>query len=228
MSNAEYLKRYAAPKSWHIARKSTKYITKPNPGAHSMEVGMSLGVVLRLLGQTATARETKKALMLQEVLVDGRRVRDPRFIVGLFDVITIAKEHVVVLLDHLGRLAFRKIAADAAAKKVCRVDGKHPVKGGKLQLNLVDGRNILLEKDDYRVGDSVVLETPSQKIISHIPLTEGAHILLTGGRHVGSVGVVQSVADGVVTYVHGKDVLRTRPANTYAMPKEYHVLMHHE
>jgi small subunit ribosomal protein S4e len=102
------------------------------------------------------------------------------------------------------------------------------VKGGKLQVNLTDGRNILMDKTDVKVNDSILIEVPAQKAKQRLPLEAGAHILLMGGKHIGSVGVVQSVAGDVVTYAHGKETRRTRPEYAYVVPKEIHVLMEHE
>ena len=42
-----HLKRIAAPKSWLINRKSSTFIVRPNPGAHALDKGLPLGVIIR-------------------------------------------------------------------------------------------------------------------------------------------------------------------------------------
>ena len=45
-----HLKRIASPRTWLINRKSNTFITRPKPGAHSFEHGISLGQTAQLLG----------------------------------------------------------------------------------------------------------------------------------------------------------------------------------
>ncbi|MEK9695427.1 MAG: hypothetical protein VW270_06650, partial [Candidatus Poseidoniales archaeon] len=74
-----------------------------------------------------------------------------------------------------------------AGWKVCRIEGKTTVKGGKTQLNLHDGRNILVDNaSEYKTGDSLKLGLPDQNIIQHIKFGEGTRCYLIGGVHVGS------------------------------------------
>ncbi|MGB1660494.1 MAG: 30S ribosomal protein S4e, partial [Candidatus Poseidoniaceae archaeon] len=67
-----------------------------------------------------------------------------------------------------GRLQYRRISAKEAAWKVCRIEGKTTIKGGRTQLNLHDGRNLLVDdpsKDAYATGDSLKMNLPDQKIL---------------------------------------------------------------
>ena len=85
-----HLKRIATPRTWVIDRLSRTFITRPKPGAHSLAQGMPLSVILRDMVKVAsTTAEVKKILNNKEVLVDGKRRKDHRLIVGLFDIISI-------------------------------------------------------------------------------------------------------------------------------------------
>ena len=104
-----HLKRIAAPRTWLVQRKENTFIIRPKPGAHSLEYGLSLGVILRdVLKVGKTLAEVKKILNNKEILVDGKRRKDYRFIVGLFDVISIPalKQYHRVSLDNKGRITF--------------------------------------------------------------------------------------------------------------------------
>ena len=97
------------------------------------------------------------------------------------------------VLDTYGKLRFRRISAEAATYKVCRIENKVTVKGGKTQLNLHDGRNILTDSaSQYKTGDSLKISLPDQEIIEHIVFGEGTKCYLVGGVHIGSMSSVTS------------------------------------
>jgi small subunit ribosomal protein S4e len=192
MSN-NHLKRLAMPRSWPLPRKTTVWVTRPSPGAHTLEHCMPITLVLRdVLGMAKTAREVRYILHNELAQVDGRVVKDTRRGVGLMDVLSVGDEHFRCVLDHNGRLRYRPISAAEASWKVCRIDGKSTIKGGKTQLNLHDGRNILVDDAQaYNTGDSLKLNLPDQKILEHIRFGEGTRCFLIGGAHVGSTADVK-------------------------------------
>ena len=107
---------------------------------------MPLTLVIRdVLGMAKTAREVRFILHNELAKIDGRVVKDTRRGVGLMDVLTLGEDNYRCILDHNGRLQYRSISADEASWKVCRVEGKTTVKGGKTQVNLHDGRNIIVD-----------------------------------------------------------------------------------
>ena len=71
--------------------------------------------------------------------------------------------------------------------------GKTTISGGKTQLHLHDGRNIIFDSNpEYKSGDSIVISLPEQEIISHHKFEEGALSYLTGGSHIGETAVVKA------------------------------------
>src|SRR3989304_4822409 len=75
---------------------------------------------------------------------------------------------------------------DADAKwKLCRIEDKTTVRGGKIQINLHDGRNLLVPKNEYRTGTTLKLQLPGQKVLGHYELVPGAPTVITGGKHGG-------------------------------------------
>jgi small subunit ribosomal protein S4e len=157
---------------------------------------MPLGTLLRdHLKLAATGREARRVIGAGEVQVDGRVVKDAKFAVGFMDVITIPKTKQAwrVFIDDKARLRLVPIDATQAAWKLAQITGKSTVKGGQTQLNLHDGRNLLVKKDDYSTGDVLRLEVPSQKVLGHFPLKEGSSVLVTDGRHAGEVAPVKAI-----------------------------------
>ncbi len=222
---SRHMKRLAAPRSWTIARKTNVYTTKPRAGAHSVARSLPLSTVLRdFLRVAATGREARNAIGRGEIQVDGRIIKDPKFAVGFMDVIHIPvlKRAWRVTLDHKARLRIVEVEAKEATWKLAQIADKTTVKGGATQLNLHDGRNLLVKKDDYKTGDVLRLELPTQKITGHFPLNEGAQVFITGGQHaaeVAPVGTIEVTRSHKPNLVHLKDGDRTfTTIKTYAFP----------
>lgn len=198
-----HLKRLPSPKSWVIGRKEGTFITRAKPGAHAPDLGMALSVVLKdMVGVAQTTKEVKKALHHAQILVDAKRVKDHRRVVGVMDTITIPDERKSyrVTLDHKGYITVKEIDEKEAKLKVSKIVGKTKLAKGKTQLNMSDARNILVDKDEYKVGDSLVLELPEQKIKEHVKFETGAAILLVGGKHKGEQGKLIDITEDTVLY----------------------------
>ena len=191
--SSHHLKRLAMPRSWPLPRKTSIWVTRPMPGAHSLEHCMPVSLVIRdVLGLAKTSREVRFILHNELAKIDGRVVKDTRRGVGLMDVLSLGDEHYRCVLDHNGRLRYRTISADEAAWKICRIEGKTTIKGGQTQLNLHDGRNIIVDDpSQYNTGDSLKLGLPEQSIVDHIRFGEGTRCYLIGGGHVGSTADVK-------------------------------------
>ena len=190
MGSSSHLKRLAMPRSWPLPRKTTIWVTRPSPGAHSLDRCMPLNLIVRdVLGRAQTSREVRFIVHNELVKVDGRICKDTRRGVGLMDVLTIGDDdYRRCILDTNGRLRYKPISAEEASSKVCRVENKITIKGGKTQLNLHDGRNIIVDDAaEFKTGDSLRISLPSQQIEEHIVFGEGTRCYLIGGAHVGSL-----------------------------------------
>lgn len=186
-------KRLVMPRTWPLTRKTNIWAQKPNPGGHQIEMCMPLGIILRdVLGVAHNMREAKRILHSRSVMVDGKVETDRARGVGLMDVLTVGEENYRCILDTNGKLRYRSIPKKAAGSKICRVMGKTTVKGGKTQVHLHDGRNMLMDKSpDYNTGDSLVISLPGQEVSSHIKMKKGAKAYLTGGSHIGETSVIK-------------------------------------
>ena len=186
--SSSHMKRLAMPRSWPLTRKTDVWISRPRPSGHPIERCMALGVVLRdVLGVAQSMREAKRALATRRILVDGRVTTDMRRGVGVMDVLSVGDDHYRCILDGNGKLRYVPISAKDAGLKLCRVDGKTTIKGGVTQLNLHDGRNMLVDDaNKYNTMDSLLLDVDSQKVKKHHKFESGANCYLIGGSHVGS------------------------------------------
>jgi len=197
-----HMNRKAAPKTWPIERKKTDYITRPFPGAHKMEESMSIGTFLKeVFGYAKTQKEVKHILHHKQVMVDGKRRKDEHDQVGLFDVVEFPDidARFRITLTPRGKLAPLTITKEESSLKPCQVVGKTLVKG-KVQINLSDGRNILVTKDGYKTGDTLLIEVPSQAVKKHLKLEKGAAVFLTGGKNQGHIGKVEGISGKKLLY----------------------------
>jgi len=201
-----HLKRLVTPKSWTILKKEEKFVVRPRPGAHPAALSMPISLLLKTIGYASTTKEAKKILNTKEVLVDGKRVKEHKFPVGLMDIISIkdTKDLFRVVFDLKGRLKIISIDKDEAQLKVSRIKGKTILKKGKMQLNLSDNKNILVDKGDYKVGDSLLITVPFQEIKQHLKFEKGALIYLIGGKHKGHKGTVESIEGNKLIYTEAK------------------------
>jgi small subunit ribosomal protein S4e len=195
MSN--HLKRLNAPDSWHIAKKTTKFITKTSAGPHNANA-LPVAVWLRdRMGFARTMKEVKQILSQNDLIVNGRTCRDPKMGIGIFDIIKLPKigKQYRILRDKDGRHVSIEIDADAAKTRLCKVKNKTVIKGGKIQLNMRDGANILAD-NTYKSGDSIVLSLEPEtrfKIVDHFPFAVGNMAMVIGGRHSGKVARIVDI-----------------------------------
>lgn len=218
-----HLKRYAAPLTYPIARKTKKFAPTIKGGGHKHDEAIPLRVVLRdMLGYAKTIKESKKIVSAGKVLVDQVVRKDDRYGVGLMDVISIpsAGKHFRILPKNR-RFVLVEIPEKEAKLKLCRIENKTVVKKGNIQLNLHDGRNILIkvknpekpEEDVYKTKDTLVISLPDQKVIKHIKLEEGKLGLVVKGKLAGKLGKIKKIEiikgfepNRIVLEIDGKEV----------------------
>ncbi|MBU1204940.1 MAG: 30S ribosomal protein S4e [Nanoarchaeota archaeon] len=196
-----HLKRLTAPKSWKIKRKGITFVTRPRPGMHSKKNSISLNLVLRdMLSYAKTTRDVKMILADKGVLVDKKQVKDHRFSVGVMDIIEIPKINKCfrVLLNKKGNICLVEIKGDETKIKLCKIVEKTVIKKGKIQLNLNDGRNIIIDKNNYKTGDTLAIQLPEKKIKEHLKFEKGSSVYLSGGKHKGESGIVEEIKDSMI------------------------------
>jgi len=207
MGGQKRLKALASPKFWPVLRKEYKWTVKPRPGPHPMEYSLPLLLIVRdVLGYAKTAREARKIIAEGHFKVDGRVRKDYKYPVGLMDVIEIVDtgEAYRFIPYPVKFFKLHEIPREEANLKPVRINNKTTVKGGHIQLNLHDGRNILVKvkdprrpvEDVYKTLDTLLITLPEQEIREHIKFEEGALAIIIAGRNVGRVGRILGVQRG--------------------------------
>ncbi|MBI2148099.1 30S ribosomal protein S4e [Candidatus Woesearchaeota archaeon] len=191
-----HLSRIAAPNSWSLKRKTNKWIARPMPGPHSLNHSFTLSFLLNnILEYAKTAKEVRKILNDGDVLIDNIVRKESKFPVGLMDVIEIPKlkEFYRITYNNKGKFSLISIKKDEAKLKLLKIIRKSAVKGGKLQLTFHDGRNILLDKFNGKIGDSVLFDFDKKNINKILNLEKGSLVYLSGGSHIGKLGKIKNV-----------------------------------
>ncbi|UWG48651.1 Ribosomal protein S4E [Halanaeroarchaeum sp. HSR-CO] len=188
-------KRLSVPKAWPVERKTETFTAKAGAGPHG-EAGVPLVVVLRdVLGYVDSAKEAKYAVHHDGVLVNGDSINDINRPIGMFDILAFPDrdEFYRVFPDQGGRLGLTPIDEDAADSRLGKIDDKTLVQGGRVQLNLHDGSNVLVDEDDYSGNDSVVIDNETKDIVAHFVYEEGALVTAVAGKHAGDIGEVTRI-----------------------------------
>ncbi len=200
---SSHLKRLAAPAFWPIRRKEKVWVVKPSPGPHPSDRSIPLLVVVRdMLGLAKTGKEASVIISEGKIKIDGKIRRDRRFPVGLMDVVEIPalnKVYRVVPSTHR-MFTFQPINDKEKTFKLCRIENKKTVKGGKIQLNLHDGRNLLLKPEEtggngYKVLDVLKIDLSTNQILDHLKFEKGMYAVVIGGKNVGKHGILTEIED---------------------------------
>ncbi len=199
------LKRLNTPAHLQIKRKHGKFFINPSPGPHSKKFCLPLLYIIRdLLKIVSTHREAKKLIGLGYFMIDGKVVRNKSFPVGLMDVLSIPKikKYYRILPDSHYGLILHEISEGESIYKLCRLANKTTVKGGHIQLNLHDGRNILIrvsdpkkpKEDKYSMHSVLKISLPDQEILKYIKLESGVMGLICAGKNIGGLGKVIEIS----------------------------------
>ena len=198
------LKRLNTPALLQIKRKHGKFFIKASAGPHPSRFCLTLLHIVRdLLEIVDTHREAKKLIGLGHLKVDGKVVRDKGYPVGLMDVLSIEKMNKFyrILPDSHHGLILHEISKEASSFKLCRIKNKTSIKGGNIQLNLHDGKNILIVVDDprspkediYKRMDVLKISIPEQEILKVFNFKENNLAIIMSGKNIGQVGKIITI-----------------------------------
>jgi len=189
------LKRLVAPKFWKIPKKVKTWVVAPSPGPHRKFESIPLLIIVRdILGLVETASEAKSVVKKGEILVDGKPRKDLGYPAGLMDVVSIPKLNKFYRVVPCPKgLKLVEISENESKLKILNVRDKTLLRKGKVQLNFHDGKNLIVDKDVYKTGDSVLVELPSIKILEHIKLEKGSVGLIVRGANAGKLAEVKDI-----------------------------------
>jgi len=224
-----HLKRLAAPKSWPMEkRKGLKFIARPLPGSHKLNESITLNqILIEMLKYAKNKREVKFILNRGKILVNNKTRKESKFSVGLFDTVAIPdnKEFYIMLYDRYGKFFLKSLKEEETLVKICKIICKTILKESKTQLNFHNGNNILVNKDVYKVGDTLVIK--GNKVMKHLKLEKCALVYLIGGKSRGKVGVLEKIerfselSDDIITIKSEEKKITTTKKYGFVIEKEF-------
>lgn len=193
-----HLKRHKSPSFWPISRKHNTWSMRTSTGPHTLNTSMPSAVILRdALRYAATAKEAKRLIKEGKLHVDGKPRLDEKYPVGLMDVVSLpdANENYRVLPGRRGKMVFHPVPEEEVSFKLCRIKDKKTQRGGRTQLNLHDGSNVVIptEEDEYKVNDVLKVKVPEKEIQDKISFGQMKQAIITGGRSQGETGMIIGV-----------------------------------
>jgi small subunit ribosomal protein S4e len=168
------------------------YATRVSAGPHKRRESIPLTILLRnRLHYAFTRQEAIKIVRDKEGLikVDNKIRRDPRFPLGIMDVVSIAKteENFRILFDTKGRYQAHKIDAKEATFKLCSVKSKSMGENKIPYIVTHDGRTIRYPHPDIKKQDTIkvsLLEELWRFYFSSVSLPNFVYILNTNARAI--------------------------------------------
>ncbi len=199
--------------------KKHKWVTTPNPGKHKKGDSIPLILVVRdILGYADTSREAEKIIHDGLIFVDKKIRKDPKYGVGLMDVIDIPKanKHYRVIPSKKGltlsefqkefgamnlrsKFILKDIDERESNIKLCKIMNKTFLGEGSIQLNLHDGSNILVSNGEYDPRDTIVLDLQNRKITDVVKFEKNNLGMIVHGRHIGDKGEIGEIIEGTTT-----------------------------
>ena len=220
------MKRIAAPRSWPVQRKGSVFIRVPE-GPHIQGNSVSLNMLFKdLLNLAKTTKEARYVIFNKEVLVNGKKVTNDKMQFGVFDVLALpeAEQYYTLVLNSRGKLTPLEITKEQSKEKLSRIEKKTYLQGKKIQLNLFGGMSMLVEKDQYRVGDILVVSLSDLKIKNHIKLEKGVLVYLLTGKHIAETVKVEKVDGSTIVCKSGENEFEVDKSAAYVVGKEKPIL----
>jgi ribosomal protein S4E len=213
-----------------IKRKEHVWTFNQAAGAHAKTTGATLGSIIRdVLKFVDNTREIKYLMQIKTVLVNGRRVKDYHFSIGLFDVLEFKEieKRYRVFLTHNNKFTLKEMGKTERLLRPCRIVKKTVLGNDKVQIGFENGFTLLEKKSTkMKVGDCVEFDVVKQKFGDTIVLKENARVYIVGGPHVSKIGTLKNVVKGdvkkanEVTVESDGKMFKTMEKYVFAIPED--------
>merc|ERR1711974_129625 len=191
----KHLKRLEAPKSWLLKKSEGLYAPRPTPGAHKKEECMPLNLILtKKLGIAQSTKEVQYILKNRLIKINGVIRVDPKFSVGLFDVLTIGEtdKHYRLVLNTCSRFELIETSNVEKDFRIAKVTDKCLRKGGIPHVYTSQGTTHRFCDPEIQLNDTVKLNQKNE-IVDFVHFTEGTLAYLFLGKNAGCIGTIINI-----------------------------------
>jgi small subunit ribosomal protein S4e len=81
--------------------------------------------------------------------------------------------------------------------KLVKITNKVTIKGNKTQYSFHDGKTLISEDRQMRVGDVCLVKLPNNQIENHIKFEAGCTVLVIQGENAGRIGKIEEIKNGM-------------------------------
>jgi small subunit ribosomal protein S4e len=110
---------------------------------------------------------------------------------------------------------------EAAGSKLCKIISKRQLGKSRFQLNMHDGRNIMVQESaKYATGGTLRISVPKQEVAEYYPLKAGARCLVYKGVHSGKVATLSELIEREASAATDA-MLKTGDGSQFITRKDY-------
>ncbi|MBS3170273.1 30S ribosomal protein S4e [Candidatus Woesearchaeota archaeon] len=217
-----HLSRLNSPTSWGISRKGIKFTTRTSPGPHKLKESITLIVLIEeILKYGRNRKEVKKILNEGKILINGKIRKDIKFPVGLMDLISVPSlnENFRLFYNPKGKFVLTPVEEAEKDFRLIKIIRKNIIKKGKIQIGTSDGSSLLTEKNDYKLGDSLIVSIKDGKIKEHLSFNKGSRIFIEGGKKKGTIGTLQEFKENNIIVKSNDEEFETAKRYAFVIGK---------
>ena len=194
--SSRHMKSLTTSKYYAVHKKESAYSAKPSPGRHTLDRSIPLLAMATKAGLSATSHDANSMIKKGELRVNGKQIRNPRYPVGLNDIVESvpAKKSFLVGINERGQVS---ITDSKGKERLCKIVQKYKAQKGTLMIRLHDGMVLKAGKDTC-VNDSVLVGNDNS-IKKVLKLGNGSRCTIIAGVHVGASGTVKEIHAGTST-----------------------------
>lgn len=193
--HSDHLKRITAPRSWMLDKQRGTFALKPASGPHKKVECIPLGYLIsRFLGYASNVKELGIILKGKNIKINGCVRTNPKFPVGLFDVLSIEKtnEHFRVLYNVVKKFHLHRINPEEACCRLAKVTKKYSNLGIPYIVTNC-GTSFRFCDPKIDVSYTVKVDIPSGKVVDYIAPGVDKVVFVSKGKARGRVGIITSV-----------------------------------
>ena len=192
------MKSLNAPRFFGVAKKEHTYTAKPRAGRHSLDKSVALQTILKKTELFSGTAEAVKSIKAMQIAVNGKKVNDPKYSVGLNDIISIEPidKKFFIGISKQGRSTISE-QKKGSEQRHAKVIGKYLTRGKKLMLRLHDGSIMAAPAPSIAVGDTIEF-SETNEFKRHLPTKAGAQCMVIDGVHVGVEGKIINIKKGTM------------------------------
>ena len=138
------------------------------------------------------------------------------------DVIAIPKidEYYRLLINQKGKLFVLKIDKSEAQITLAKIMNKTNIAKGKTQINLSNGYNVVVEKDNYKTKDTIIFDLLKKQIREILPFEKGSTILIVEGKSIGKIAKIVDFKGNQIIFEYEKKQYETTKNYAFVIGKD--------